>query len=136
MVRRPKWALEGRQAKVNTRPRSSPCQGVDKDATRLVESNELFVQAERAAMSQRKTSYFGEGYVLDHNFSACLRAVILSCECCCSPFFCEVVARAFAQVTVQCVHHQCLAQEKLLSSVVSSRMVAELTFGKARSFVW
>ena len=56
-------------------------------------SNELFVQAERAAMSQRRTSYFGQGYVLDHNFCACLRAVIPSCECCCSPFFCEVVAR-------------------------------------------
>ena len=38
-------------------------------------------------MSQTKTSYFGGGDVLDHDLCVCLRAVIPSCECCCSPFF-------------------------------------------------
>ena len=75
------------RTKVNIRPRSSSCQGVDKDATRTLRP------AERAAMSQRRTSYFGEGDVLDRDFCVCLRAVIPSCQCCCSPFFGEVVAR-------------------------------------------
>ena len=78
---KPKWALERRQAKVNTRPRSSPHRGVDKDATRHVG---------RTLRPRRTCSSAAEK---NCDFCVCLRAVGPPCECCSSPFFCEVVAR-------------------------------------------
>ena len=60
------------------------------EASRMVPQDmsiEHFVQAERAAMSHRRTSWFGGGDILDHDFCVCLRAVIPPGECCCSPFF-------------------------------------------------
>ena len=118
MVKSPKWALEGRQAKVSTIPRSSmPGRRQRRHKTcRMNSSSKQNVQ-----LSQKRTSYFGEGYVLDHNFCACLRAVIPSCECCCSPFFCEVVARVHWHKSQFNAYTINVWLKKLLSSVVSSR---------------